>query len=43
MLNWLAVAIDPAARTAASSLLKLTPLKLQHALPVKPFKISFIH
>ena len=43
MPNRPAVAIDPAARTAASGLLKLTPLKLRHALPIKPFEVSFIH
>jgi hypothetical protein len=43
MLDRLAVAIDLAARTAASSLLSLTPLKLRHALPIKPFEISFIY
>jgi hypothetical protein len=43
MLDRLAVAIDLAAWIAASSLLKLTPLKLRHALPIKPFEISFIY
>lgn len=36
-------AIDPAARTAWSSRLKLTPLKLRHAISIKLFEVSFTH
>jgi hypothetical protein len=43
MPNRAAVAIDPAARTASSSRPKLTPLKLRHVIPIKPFEVSFIH
>lgn len=38
MLNRAAVAINLAVRTASSS-----RLKLRHAIPVKPFEVSFIH